>query len=326
MARAVVFDLDALLDLSAIAAERRGARWKEMAARLAEVVGRTAPHGTLAMSELPEWAMESGCRVGIHTDLPQSIAEPLVERFDLACEELVDASGGFPAGPDPAAIETIADRLGVDGAEMLVLGSSPADFGAAANAGARSAGVAGVGKDWNGWRPDIGVRSADEFVEAIENGAAMRPIAEVLAEGEAPATHWGSLLRVATDAFAAGRHFSATDRRLAGHELSKLILRAKEDPTAAQRLGAILGEAAGLEDLPGADLVVSGPVVATPAPIASRRPAPGWPDSSARTTEPAAWRWSSRASATPTSIATSGGWPTTAASGPRAHSTASGSS
>jgi predicted amidophosphoribosyltransferase len=262
MAGAVVFDLDALVDLSALSAERRGARWGEMRGRLDEARPRTRPGDSLAMPELPAWAVELGTKVGIVTDLPKPVAEALVNEFDVECDELIDASAEFAAGPNPEAMQAMAERLGVASAEILAFGSSPADFSAAGNAGACSAGVSWAeagGDGWNGWRPDIGLRSADSVVDAIEAGPAMRPIAEVLAEGGVPVAHWGSLLRLGDSTFAAGRHFSATDRRLAAHELSKLILRAKDGPAAAERLGEIIGEAAGLPDLPGADLVVSVP-------------------------------------------------------------------
>jgi hypothetical protein len=87
----------------------------------------------------------------------------------------------------------------------------------------------------------------------------MGPIGEVLAEGIEPVLHWGSLTAVNEGVFAAGRYFTSTDRRLAGHKLSRLIVKAKANRGPAARLGEILAEAAWAPGLPGVDLVVSVP-------------------------------------------------------------------
>jgi phosphoglycolate phosphatase-like HAD superfamily hydrolase/predicted amidophosphoribosyltransferase len=262
MAGAVVFDLDTLLDLGALSEARRGARWPEVRERIEEVVPYPRGASSLEVLELVPWARGLGAKVGVLTDLPGPIAEALLEKFEIECDSSLDASGGLAAGPSPQALEAAAERLGVAAAEVVAVGSSPADFGAAANAGACSAGVAwaGSGVDrWEGWHPDLGLQRPDDVVEALEVGAAMRPIAEVLAEGGAPVVHGGSLIRVAERSFAAGRHFSASDRRLAGHELTELVLAAKEGPQAAARLGEIVAEAARVPALPSTNLVVSVP-------------------------------------------------------------------
>jgi hypothetical protein len=262
MVGAVVFDLDALVDISPLAGERRRARWEQMRSRLGEVRPYPPANGSMAPSELTRVAHEEGAKVGVLSDLPGPIARGLAERFGLSCNRLIDASDGYPVGPEPEALEAMGERLGVGAAETMVVGSCPPVFGASATAGARSAGVAWAGsgrEGWGGWQPDVRLQDADDVAVALELGAAMGPIGEVLAAGSEPALHWGSVIAVSDGVFAAGRHFSNSDRRLAGHKLSKLIAKAKVKPEAAARLGEILAEAARAPGLPSADLVVSVP-------------------------------------------------------------------
>jgi phosphoglycolate phosphatase-like HAD superfamily hydrolase len=262
MVGAVVFDLDALLDISPLSEERRRARWEQMRSRLGEVKPYPEPPGSMAPIELTRVAHEEGAKVGVLSDLPRPIARGLAERFEVSCNKLIDASDGYTIGPDPEALEAMGERLGVGGTETMVVGSSKPVFGASANSGARSAGVSWAGsglEGWGGWQPDIRLRDPDDVAVALVEGATMGPIGEVLAEGFEPALHWGSLIEVSDGVFAAGRHFSSTDRRLAGHKLSGLIARAKVNRGPAARLGEILAEAALAPGLPAADLVVSVP-------------------------------------------------------------------
>jgi phosphoglycolate phosphatase-like HAD superfamily hydrolase len=262
MVGAVIFEMDALLDLSALSEERRRARWREMRERLERAAVYPEPKGSMAVLELSGWVHELGAKVGIVTDLPRPVAIDLAERFGTSCNKLIDASHGFPPGPDPAAVEAMGELLGVAPSATLLVGSSKPLLAAAANARVLSAGVAWAGtglEGWHGFQPDLGLRSPDDVAAALEAGATMRPLAEVLAEDGTPTPHWGSLIRFGEGVLAAGRHFSSTDLRLATHMLSGLILGAKSDRTAAGRLGEILGEAAALAQLPEADLVVSVP-------------------------------------------------------------------
>lgn len=267
MVGAVVFDLDSLVDVSPLAVERRSARWEEVRARLDEARAYPPRGGSIAPDELTRVAHQEGAKVGVLSDLPGPIARELAERFGLSCNKLIDASDGYPVGPEPEAIATMGERLGVEAEETIVVGSSVAVFCASAIAGARSAGVAwaGTGRDgWGGWQPDIRLQDAEDVAVALDLGAAMGPIGEVLAAGEEPALHWGSVIAVDEGVFAAGRHFSSTDRRLAGHRLTALIAGAKTGRMEAAELAEILAAAAQAPELPGADVVVSVP----PRPIA----------------------------------------------------------
>lgn len=262
MVGAVIFDMDTLLDLGALSTERRRARWSEMRKRLDEVVPYEPPEGSAPALELTRRVHEQGVKVGILTDLPGPIAKGLAEKFRTSCNKLIDASEGLPIGPDPAGVEAMCERLGVPAKTTLVVGGSMPFIGAAANAGARSAGVAwaGAGLDgWGGWQPDIRVRTPGDLVNASAAGAAMGAVAEVLAAGETPVIHWGSLIAVADGVFAAGRYFTSTDLRLAAHKLSGLIIASKANLKAANRLGAIMAEVASQTNLLEADLVVAVP-------------------------------------------------------------------
>lgn len=262
MVGAVVFDLDALLDISPLAAERRRARWEQMRSRLGEVKPYPQSNGSMAPIELTRVAHQEGAKVGLLSDLPGPIARGLAEKFGVSCNKLIDASDGYTVGPDPQALEAMGERLGVAAANSIVVGSSKPMFGASANAGARSAGVSWAGsglEGWGGWQPDIRLQAPEDLAAALEQGAAMGPVAEVLAEGGEPTLHWGSVIAVQEGVFAAGRYFTSSDRRLAGHKLSGLIVKAKANRGAAARLGEILAEAAWAPGLPSADLVVSVP-------------------------------------------------------------------
>jgi hypothetical protein len=262
MVGAVVFDLDALVDISPLADERRRARWDELRARLDEARPYPPRNGSIAPDGLTRVAHEEGAKVGVLSDLPGPIARDLAERFGLSCNKLIDASDGYPVGPEPEAIAVMGERLGVEVEETMVVGSSVAVFCASAVAGARSAGVAWAGsgrEGWGGWQPDVRLQDADDVAVALELGAAMGPVGEVLADGGEAALHWGSVIAVDDGIFAAGRHFSSTDRRLAGHRLTAVISGAKTGRMEAAELAEILAAAAVAPGLPGADFVVSVP-------------------------------------------------------------------
>jgi hypothetical protein len=124
----------------------------------------------------------------------------------------------------------------------VVVGASMPLFGAATRASALSAGGAwaGAGREgWGGWQPDLRLGSPEDVIAAGDGAAAMRPLAEVMVEGELPRLHWGSLIEVSDGVFAAGRYFSSTDRRLAQHKLSGVIVASKASPGAAALLGEI---------------------------------------------------------------------------------------
>lgn len=262
MVGAVVFDLDSLVDISPLEGERRRAHWEQMRSRLAEVRPYPPEDGSMAPGELTRVAHEEGAKVGVLSDLPGPIAKPLAERFGLSCNKLIDASDGYPVGPEPEALDAMAERLGVAAEETMVVGASVPLLCAGAVAGARSAGIAWAGGgpgSWGGWQPDVRLRDPDDVAVALELGPAMGPVGEVLAEGSEPALHWGSVIALGDGVFAAGRHFSSSDRRLSGHRLSALIAGAKTGRIEAAELGDILAAAARAPGLPDADLVVSVP-------------------------------------------------------------------
>jgi predicted amidophosphoribosyltransferase/phosphoglycolate phosphatase-like HAD superfamily hydrolase len=262
MAEALVFDLDTMLDLSALASERRRARWSEMQAHLDQVVPYTTPNASIPVLELTREVHDRGLKVGVLSNLPKPVARGLAEKFKTSCNKLIDASEGLEIGPEPAAVQTICERLDVRPEATVVVGASMPLFGAAARAGALSAGVAwaGAGREgWGGWQPDLRLGSPEDVIAAGEDATAMRPLAEVMVEGRLPRLHWGSLIEVNDGVFAAGRYFSSTDRRLAQHKLSGVIVASKASPGAAALLGEILGDIAGRVPLPEADLVVSVP-------------------------------------------------------------------
>lgn len=259
---AVVCDLDTLVDISALSTARRRARWDAMRSSLGQASTYPQPEGSMAAVDLLDWAHESGLQVGVISDLPRPIARGLAERFGISCNKLIDASAGLAIGPDPAALELMTERLGVECERTLVVGCSRPLLAATANCGARSAGVswAGTGREgWPEWQPDVRLCSPDDLAAAFEESARMGAIGEVLCAGEKPVVHWGSLIEIREGAFACGRHFSATDRRLARHRLSRLVLRAKVDPEAAAALGEILAQSARLALGAQVDLVVSVP-------------------------------------------------------------------
>jgi len=262
MTGAIVFELDALLDLSGFAAERRRANWDRIRGKLEEVRPYEPAESSLSVLELPEWGRALGLATGIVSDLPGPIAQALLRRFEIDVDGVVDAAAGAAMAPRPDGLLAVGELLGTTPAEVLAVGCAAPHFAAAVHAGAVSIGAGwAVDADdaWRDSRPDIAVRTPEAAVEAMENATAMRLLAEVLVEGAEPKLHTGSLIAVGPKELACGRHFSATDRRLSSHRLTQLILSAKDGADSARQLGEVIAGGAEAAPLPSIDLVASVP-------------------------------------------------------------------
>ena len=263
MAPVLVLELDVLLELSGIAPARRRADWAKVGAQLDCAAPYETAGDALTAVELVRWAQELDVAVGILTDLPGPPAQRLLERFSLEPDALLDASAGQAAPPRPDSLIALAAALGSGVEQVLMVGCKPVHHIAAAQAGATSvgAGWAGAGGEAEAdqW-PDLAIATPEKALEALGGAGPMRPIAEVLLDGEEPVIHAGSLIGLAGGARACGRYYSATDRRLAGHRLNELIIAAKDDADAAARLGELLAAGAAAAGLGPIDLVASVPV------------------------------------------------------------------
>jgi hypothetical protein len=259
MVQALVLELDVLVDLSPLSSARRRGDWRRAALALPEVEAWPASAGDLSPAELIEWAGELGARVGVLTDLPAPLAEPLGERLGLSGTTFLDASAGLQAAPSPEALLAVCGRLATPPGEALFLARGWPAFHAAAQAGAVSVGAGWCGDPVVDRLPDIWAERPEQVIEALEDPASMGPLGEAMLGGAEPRVHPGSLIALPGAGRACGRYLSATDRRLSRHRLSALILAAKERPAAAELLGSVLaaGAAAAEGDV---DLVASIPV------------------------------------------------------------------
>ncbi len=137
-----------------------------------------------------------------------------------------------------------------------MVGDDAADIGAAHNIGAVCVGVAWSRRAPKSWRrrwPDVAVARPDRLVDVLEDPGPRFPFAEAILGGNRPQWHWGSLLRLGDGIFGAGHYYKVSDSRHPGDKLSRLIIRAKDDLRAAERVGEML---AGLPTTPwgGADV------------------------------------------------------------------------
>jgi HAD superfamily hydrolase (TIGR01549 family) len=241
---AIVFDLDeTLLDTSMLREDRAPGRRDRLAGRLDEV--RTYEHQESALQacELPARVKALGMQVGVLTHGPRWYAERLLEAFEIPFDALITGSDGYPRKPDPTSLRAIAAELGVAAEECMMVGDDAADVGAGQNAGALSVGVAWSARAPEEWRrcwPDVAVARPDRVIEAIENGGPRLAFAEALLAGERPLWHWGSLLRLGDGVYGTGRYFSTRDRRHPLSALSRLIIEAKQDPAAAERVAGLI--------------------------------------------------------------------------------------
>jgi phosphoribosylpyrophosphate synthetase len=94
----------------------------------------------------------------------------------------------------------------------------------------------------------------------LDRDGSRLPFAEAVLAGNRPLWHWGSLLRLGNEIYGAGHYYTQSDSRHPSDALSRLIIKAKDDPDAAQRVGELLAK---LADTPwkgmDVDLITSVP-------------------------------------------------------------------
>jgi HAD superfamily hydrolase (TIGR01549 family) len=241
--RAVIFDLDeTLLDSSALLSDRDARRWGRVFERLDEVLPFVVAKGETDVAELPRLAAERGLKVGLLTHSPREYARELLSAHGISVEVMVTGSDGYAPKPDPAGLRAVMAELGVEPADTLYLGDSVGDFGAAASAGTVAAGVAWAEATPAAWRhgwPDFAIAAPRRLLQLIDGEEGLGSWAEAVASGQSPRVHWGSLMRLGNGVYGLGRYFPMGDRRFPAHDLSHLVLRAKDDPTAAADVAQI---------------------------------------------------------------------------------------
>lgn len=237
MPSAVVFDLDeTLLDSGALRDARDSKRWNTVAGRLREVRPYEMQGWEMRVAELPGLLRANGYRIGVLTHAPRWYAEHLLEAFDIDFDALITGSDPFPRKPDPTSLRAIAAELGTTPKEVVLVGDSDTDFGAASNAGATSVGVCWsrrVPSPWRRYWPDIAICRPERLPDALRATSRMKPCSEVLASGASVRWHWGSLIRLGDRTYSTGRYFAIADRRHRTQRLSQLILDAKQGEQAA---------------------------------------------------------------------------------------------
>ena len=245
MIRAAIFDLDdTLLNSRALFEARENRQWDAVMAGLDSVVPFEVADDQPAITSLPKAARERGLAVGVVTHSPEHYAGALLRRHKIKVDEMVTGSDRLPPKPDPTGLITVARALQIAPAECVYIGDSVGDFGAAAAAGMASIGVSWdkrIPESWrHGW-PDIAVDRPARLLEALEGDPGLSPIGEVVAAGEEPVPHWGSLVQLGANTLALGRYFPWTDRRYPEHPLSRLVIDAKDEETHQENLARIFG-------------------------------------------------------------------------------------
>lgn len=243
--RAVIFDLDdTLLDSSALLADRDARAWRRVFERLDEVKPFVVAEEEPDVVELPGLAADRGLKVGLLTHSPREYAVELLRAHNISVEAMVTGSDGYPPKPDPAGLEAVLAELEVEPEDALYVGDSVGDFGAAAAAGAMAAGVAWTQATPVAWRhgwPDVALARPHRLLQLLDGDGGLACWAEAITAGQSPRVHWGSLMRLGNGMYGLGRYFPMGDRRYPAHELSHLVLRAKEDQSAAAEVAQIFG-------------------------------------------------------------------------------------
>jgi HAD superfamily hydrolase (TIGR01549 family) len=261
---AIIFDLDeTLLDTSMLQQARAHRRWRELAARLDEVQPYSDDRSRAQAADLPARVKDMGFHVGVLTHSPRWYAQRLLGAFDIPYDALITGSDGYAPKPDPSSLRAIADELGVPVEDCIMVGDDAADIGAAQNAGAFSIGVAWSRRAPQSWRrrwPDVAIARPDRLIDVLDRDGSRLPFAEAVLAGNRPLWHWGSLLRLGNEIYGAGHYYTQSDSRHPSDALSRLIIKAKDDPDAAQRVGELLAK---LADTPwkgmDVDLITSVP-------------------------------------------------------------------
>jgi len=234
---AIIFDLDeTLLDTSMLRKDREHRRWRQLAARLDEVRAYSDDRSQLQAVELPVRVKAMGFQIGVLTHSPRWYAQRLLGAFGIPYDALITGSDGYAPKPDPSSLRAIADELGVPVEDCVMVGDDAADIGAAQNAGARSIGVAWSRRAPQSWRrrwPDVAIARPDRLIDVLENREPRLPFAEAILAGDQPLWHWGSLLRLGNGIYGAGHYYTQSDSRHPNDQLSRLIIKAKDDPGAS---------------------------------------------------------------------------------------------
>jgi HAD superfamily hydrolase (TIGR01549 family) len=261
---AIIFDLDeTLLDTSMLREDRRHGRWGQLAARLDEVQPYSDDKSRVQAADLPAQVKDMGFQIGVLTHSPRWYAERLLSAFGISHDALITGSDGYAPKPDPSSLRAIAGELGVPVEDCVMVGDDAADIGAAQNAGALSIGVAWSRRAPPSWRrrwPDVAIARPDRLIDVLDRDGSRLPFAEAVLAGNRLLWHWGSLLRLGNGIYGAGHYYTQSDSRHSSDALSRLIIKAKNDPKAAERVGDLLS---GLAETPwrgtAVDLVTSVP-------------------------------------------------------------------
>lgn len=240
---AVIFDLDeTLLDTSMLRTDRQPGRWRQLATRLDEVKPYAHMGSSAQAADLPARARKMGFQVGILTHSPRWYAERLLDAFGIRYDALITGSDGYAPKPDPSSLRAIAEELRVPVEECIMVGDDAADIEAAQNAGVVCIGVAWsrhAPKSWRRRWPDVAVARPDRLIDVLTDRGPRFPFAEAMLGGDQPLWHWGSLLRLGNGVFGAGHYYTKSDSRHPGDALSRVIIRAKDDERAAERVGEL---------------------------------------------------------------------------------------
>jgi HAD superfamily hydrolase (TIGR01549 family) len=254
---AIIFDLDeTLLDTSMLRDDRANRRWRQLAGRLDEVETYSDDKSRVQAADLPARVKDMGFQIGVLTHSPRWYAQRLLSAFGIPYDALITGSDGYAPKPDPSSLRAIADELGVPIEDCIMVGDDASDIGAAQNAGVVSIGVAWSRRAPKSWRrrwPDVAIARPDRLIDVLDKDGSRLPFAEAVLAGDQPLWHWGSLLRLGNGIYGAGRYYTVSDSRHPSHALSRLIIKAKNDPDAAKQVGKLL---AGLTDTPWKDMDV----------------------------------------------------------------------
>jgi HAD superfamily hydrolase (TIGR01549 family) len=261
---AIIFDLDeTLLDTSMLRKDRTHRRWRQLAARLDEVQPYSDDRSQLQAAELPARVKKMGFPIGVLTHSPRWYAQRLLGAFGIPYDALITGSDGYAPKPDPSSLRAIADELGIPVEDCVMVGDDTSDIGAAQNAGAVSIGVAWSRRAPESWRrrwPDVAIARPDRLIDVLESRGPRLPFGEAVLAGDLPLWHWGSLLRLGNGIYGTGHYYTQSDSRHPNDPLSRLIIKAKDDRGAAERIGELLAR---LTDTPwkgmDIDLITSVP-------------------------------------------------------------------
>jgi HAD superfamily hydrolase (TIGR01549 family) len=245
---AVIFDLDeTLLDTSPLREARQLQRWSEVMRRLVEVQPYRIAETDVEVIDVPLRLREEGLRVGVLTASPRHYAEALLEHFGIVYDGLVTGSDGYAAKPDPAGLRAVAEQLGVDVTRCAYVGDLDIDVATAVSAGAMAVGVCWSARapvSWRRWWPQLATSEPGRLLELAESER-LGLLAEVSLAGSSVDWHWGTLAALGDGVFACGRYFQTGDSRHLASPLSTLVLSAKQEPAAAERVAELLAGLSG---------------------------------------------------------------------------------